>query len=98
MWFRILTTKEYREWFKQERPKSQAQIEKRLANIETAGHFGNHKQVSEYVWELKWDNGRRIYYAYIEEANLLLLLGGNKNGQSKDIHKAKKILERNTTS
>ncbi|HKZ00473.1 MAG TPA: hypothetical protein VJ112_04845 [Rhabdochlamydiaceae bacterium] len=32
------------------------------------------------------------YYAYLAEYNILLLLGGNKNGQNKDITQAQKIL------
>ena len=40
----------------------------------------------------KWGIGRRVYYALIPEKNIILLLGGNKNGQDKDIAKAKKIL------
>ena len=36
----------------------------------------------------------RVYYAYIEEQNILLLLGGNKNGQNKDITRARKILSK----
>jgi hypothetical protein len=40
---------------------------------------------------LRWKEGRRIYYAYIPEKKILLLLGGNKNGQDKDVSKAKAI-------
>lgn len=43
------------------------------------------------IWELKWVGGRRIYYAYLPAQKILLLLGGNKNGQDKDIKQAKKI-------
>ena len=39
---------------------------------------------------------RRIYYALVPEANVLILLGGNKNGQDKDIKKAKKLLHKYT--
>mgnify|MGYP002388429467 FL=1 len=69
------------------------QIASRLSNIEQSGHFGGHKSVGENIWELRWKNGRRIYYAYIPEASILVLLGGNKNGQNKDIKQAKKIYE-----
>ncbi len=34
------------------------------------------------------------YFAYLAEINLVLLLGGNKNGQSKDITQAKKIFKK----
>ncbi|MGB7127846.1 MAG: type II toxin-antitoxin system RelE/ParE family toxin [Candidatus Rhabdochlamydia sp.] len=67
--------------------------------IKYDGYFGDHKSISYYekselkdkVWELRWKDGRRIYYAYIPEKKILLLLGGNKNGQNKDVSKAKTI-------
>ncbi len=85
---------EYDEWFEGETRKSQVQIADRLSKIETEGHFGVHKNLDDAVSELKWGGGRRVYYALIPEKNIILLLGGNKNGQDKDIAKAKKIRKR----
>lgn len=87
-------TTEYDEWFDEETFKSQVQIEDRLSRIENDGHFGDHKPLEDGVSELKWKNGRRVYYSIVPENNMILLLGGNKNGQDKDITKAKKILKR----
>jgi len=94
--YNIFKTKEYQKWFDDETEKSQFQILKRLSAIELDEHFGDHKSVGESIWELRWANGRRLYYAYLEELQILLLLGGNKNGQSKDIAQAKKIFKKNT--
>lgn len=94
--FTIHRAPEYRKWFEKQDLRSQLQIEKRLSKIELEGHFGISKPVDDYVFELKWENGRRIYYAYMIKQQILLLLGGSKHGQSKDIAKAKKILEKNT--
>jgi putative addiction module killer protein len=102
----ILQTPEYREWINNEPPRSQVQINKRLSMIKFDGHFGDHKSVSfcekgelkDKVWELRWMDGRRIYYAYIPEKKILLLLGGNKNGQNKDVSKAKAIYLKTTTN
>jgi putative addiction module killer protein len=80
------------EWLSEQPLKSRLQIDERLLHITCEGHFGTNKHLTENVWELKWSNGRRIYYAYLKEYNILILLGGNKNGQSKDINQAKKIL------
>lgn len=96
MGYTLYKADEYEQWHQDQTSKSQVQIEKRLSNIETEGHFGTHKYLKNDVWELKWRNGRRIYYAYLVEENILLLLGGNKNGQSKDIKEATKILKDNT--
>lgn len=82
---------EYNEWFNKEPPKSRFQIIDRLGKIEYEGYFGNHKHLDDEIWELKFNDGRRIYYVYLKNSNILLLLGGNKNGQDKDISKAKNI-------
>ncbi len=94
MQYRIKKTIEYDEWIATQSAKSKVQIAKRLSNIEQHGHFGTIKDVHDGVWELKWQNGRRVYYVYIPEANILLLIGGSKNGQSYDISQAKKILRK----
>lgn len=88
---KILITEEFGEWFEEETAKSRVQIAKRIENIKEEGYFGDHKQVIDHVWELRWDNGRRIYYSLIPLSQVLLLLGGNKNGQTKDINQAEKI-------
>lgn len=102
--YRLIATNEFQEWLNNETPRSQYQIDTRLAKIRLDGHFGNHKSVSHcekgnlknLIWELKFNDGRRIYYAYIPEKNILLLLGGNKNGQDKDIGKAKNLFIKRT--
>jgi hypothetical protein len=43
------------------------------------------------ITELRWKSGLRVYSAE-RISNLILLLGGNKNGQDKDIRKAKRLL------
>lgn len=95
--YAILKTPEFESWFSSLTVREQVQIHGRLSRIETEGYFGEHKYVGEdgaEVWELKWQVGRRVYFAYIPKAKVLLLLGGNKNGQSKDITRAKKILRK----
>jgi putative addiction module killer protein len=89
--YRILKHPEYDEWFKKEPIKSKVQIEKRLNKIENEGYFGHIKDLDEDLFEIKFSDGRRIYYIYIQDKNILLLIGGNKNGQSQDINKARNI-------
>ena len=86
-------------WYDEQTEKSKVQIDDRLSKIQEDGYFGVLKSVDEKdeVWELKWKNGRRVYFAYIPEKQILLLLGGNKNGQDKDIRKAKNIYKKHTT-
>ena len=93
MEYEIAITEEYLEWLLKQPQKAQGQIEKRLAMIRLDGFFGLCKDLDDGVWELKWIDGRRVYYAYIPKEKILLLLGGNKNGHDKDIKKAKKIFK-----
>lgn len=94
--YTIYNTPEYDEWLGEQPAKSQVQIRQRIAYIQDEGYFGDCKRVEHDVWELKWKNGRRVYYAYILEKSVLLILGGNKNGQDKDIKQATKILYKHT--
>ena len=91
----IKRTPEFKLWFDQQTEKEKAQIDARLKNIEMFDHFGDHKSLGEKLLELRWKNGRRVYYSLIlGDALTLVLLGGFKNAQKKDIQKARKILER----
>ena len=55
-----------------------------------AGNFGDHKPLSDGVWELKIDHGPgyRVYYAQAGQRVLLLLIGGDKRRQQADIETA----------
>lgn len=102
--YRLLQTEEFENWLDQETARSQYQIDMRLAKVRLDGHFGTINNVSKNdkgctknrIWELKFNDGRRIYYASFPEQNILLMLGGNKNGQIKDITKAKGIFVEKT--
>lgn len=85
---------EYLKWIAGETRKSRAQIEKRLMAIQHHGHFGHSKDLGEGLVELKFNDGRRIYFGVTGNNEITLLLGGNKNGQDKDIKKARRLLDR----
>jgi putative addiction module killer protein len=55
-----------------------------------AGNFGDHKPVSDGIWELRIDHGPgyRVYYARSGQHVLLLLVGGDKRRQQADIETA----------
>jgi len=89
--YKLIKTPEYQDWLNKQIEDVRYLIAIRLARISKHGYFGNHKHLDDEIWELKWQNGRRVYYASIAELNIVLLLGGNKNDQSKDTTQAKKI-------
>ena len=65
-------------------------IQARLVAIET-GNLGDHRSVSDGVWELRLDfgPGYRIYYGEVDNTVVLLLCGGDKSSQRRDIERAK---------
>ena len=65
-----------------------------IARIEE-GNFGEHRFCREGVWELVINTGPgyRIYYSLIGNTVVLLLCGGNKSTQQKDINKAIEFLQ-----
>ena len=95
---KIQRTPEFKEWFDKQAEKSKAQIDARLKNIELYNYFGDHKSLGKKLLELRWKNGRRVYYTLIKQEDVtLILLGGFKHGQKKSIKKARQILKKQST-
>ena len=69
---------------------TEARIRTRLDRV-SLGNFGVVKAVSDGVCELKMDfrPGYRVYYAMSGKTAVLLLVGGDKSTQQKDIETAK---------
>lgn len=67
-----------------------ARVRNRISRLEL-GHFGDCEPVGEGVFELRFffGSGFRVYFAEYEEKKILLLGGGDKKTQIKDILKAK---------
>ena len=57
------------------------------------GNFGDYKPLGDEVSELRVTIGAgyRVYYTKVGDDIVILLVGGDKSSQSKDIEKAKKI-------
>lgn len=73
---------------------TQALIFQRLQRIKL-GNFGDCKPISEGLWEFRihYKSGIRIYYARIGQRLILIIGGGDKRTQERDIAKAMKYLE-----
>jgi putative addiction module killer protein len=58
------------------------------------GNLGDHKSVGNGIAEMRIDHGPgyRIYYTIKNRTLLLLLLGGDKSTQAKDVVKARTLL------
>jgi putative addiction module killer protein len=82
----------FREWFVTLRDhKAQARIDARLARVQL-GNLGESEPVGEGVMELKIDYGPgyRVYFGQVGTSLILLLYGGDKSTQKKDIKTARK--------
>jgi len=68
-------------------------IQSRLTRL-LENNFGDYKKIDNEISELrlKFGSGYRIYYTEIDNIIILLINGGDKSSQSKDIEKAKNIL------
>jgi putative addiction module killer protein len=66
-------------------------IEKRIELIRN-GNFGDYKYLENGIYELRFHfgSGYRVYYAKDGNKIIILLCGGDKSTQTKDIVRAKK--------
>lgn len=91
--FDVRRTSEFDEWisgFKDGR--TRARILNRIDRL-VGGNFGDSQSVGDGVQELRlhFGSGYRIYYRWNGTSLVLLLCGGDKSSQKRDIAKAKKM-------
>ncbi len=67
-------------------------VVKRIERVEE-GNFGNHSPVGGGVWELRIDfgPGYRVYYGEDGPVIVMLICGGDKKSQRKDIRMARRL-------
>jgi putative addiction module killer protein len=93
--FEIRQTKEYAKWFKSVRDhNARGRIDIRIRRL-SLGNPGDVRPVGDSISELRIDYGPgyRVYYIQHGFDFILLLIGGDKSTQRKDIAKAKELLK-----
>lgn len=93
----IEKTLEFDKWLRKLKDlRAKAKILFRIQKLEIDEHFGDCKPVGEGIDELRIDyaKGYRIYFKEREGKIIILLVGGEKSTQQKDIEKAKEIWKR----
>ncbi|RTY68366.1 type II toxin-antitoxin system RelE/ParE family toxin [Flavobacterium sp. LB2P53] len=93
MYFLEKTT-EFEKWFNKLNDfRAKAKILFRLQKLEKDEHFGDCEPVGDGIRELKinYAKGYRVYFKEIDGKVIILLIGGDKSTQQKDIEKAKEI-------
>lgn len=89
----IKLTEEYQTWFSKLRDhKVQSIIKARIYRMEV-GNYGDYKYLNDGVMELRifYGVGYRIYFTERAGEIVIILAGGTKSGQSRDIKKAIEI-------
>ncbi|RKU05466.1 addiction module killer protein [Candidatus Poribacteria bacterium] len=79
------------EWFHElQDQRTQTRIQKRLQHLKN-GNFGDCQSVGDGVYELRlhFGPGYCIYFGRIDNTIVLLLCGGDKSSQTRDIQRAK---------
>lgn len=72
--------------------RARARVQARIERMAT-GHFGDAKAVGEGVSELRIDYGPgyRVYFTKRGSQLIILLVGGDKSSQSRDIQTAQRL-------
>ena len=102
MKYELHRTEQYDKWFAKLKDRTvKLKVLARLARVEN-GNFGDFSQLSENLFELRcfvasllrcfFAGGLRIYYTIRDGIVVILLAGGDKSTQARDIEKAAKIL------
>ncbi|AFI06012.1 type II toxin-antitoxin system RelE/ParE family toxin [Helicobacter cetorum] len=92
----IKQTKIFNEWLENLKDKKGAVIiKRRLIKIETSNALGDFKALGSNLFELRFfiGAGYRVYFTFRGSEIILLLAGGDKSTQQRDIQKAREILK-----
>jgi putative addiction module killer protein len=90
----IEKTVEFDKWLRKLKDiRAKAKILFRIQKVENDGHFGDCEPIGNGIRELKinYAKGYRVYFKEKDGRIILLLVGGDKSTQQKDIEKAKEI-------
>lgn len=93
--YNIIETEQFVQWLvglKDRTTRARLQIRLRKASL---GNLGDHKSVGDNVWEMRevFGPGWRMYYIFRESTVIMMLGGGQKSGQQKDIERAKALAQ-----
>ena len=90
----IKETVYFHKWLEKQPEQLFSRILTRINRVKK-GNWGEYRWIDNKIVELKFDFGKgyRIYFAIKQQEIIILLNGGDKSSQDRDIEKAKKIFE-----
>jgi putative addiction module killer protein len=83
----------WRTWLDELDVSTRARVQARVLRFES-GNLGDHKALGDGLWEARlfFGPGYRVYFSRHERALILLLAGGDKGSQYRDIGQARRRL------
>ncbi len=91
--YSVLETEEFALWLRSLKDRTaRARLLLRLRKA-TLGNLGDHKAVGDGVWEMRefFGPGWRMYYVVQGTTVIMMLGGGDKSSQARDIARAKEL-------
>ena len=94
MRYHIVTTGDFNRWLSRIRDRQTARAIARRLDRAVAGNLGDIKPVGQGVSEMRVFSGPgyRLYFSIRDGKRIILLCGGDKSSQSRDIPRAHRIL------
>ncbi len=92
----IYKTEEYENWFQKLRDReAKSRINARIRRL-SLGNPGDNRNIGRDVRELRFEYGPgyRVYFVHSGEDSVVLLHGGTKQRQQRDIEKAKDLAQK----
>lgn len=96
MAYTVETTLYFDKWLRKLKNHSaRVEVLNRISKIQSIGYFGDYKTINSDLQELRFFSGAgyRIYFTVRGNKCVLLLVGGVKDTQQRDIQKALKLLK-----
>lgn len=92
--YELQMTRIFQQWLKKLDRTTRLKLLERLDRV-SYGSLGDCKTIANDLFELRcfFGGGIRLYFTIRQLQVVLLLVGGNKDSQERDIEKAKKILK-----
>ncbi|MDR1358019.1 MAG: type II toxin-antitoxin system RelE/ParE family toxin [Coriobacteriales bacterium] len=90
----IKQTRQYEDWYNSLKDSAvRARVALRLKRIKEQSYFGDAKPIGDGVYAIRIHCGKgyRMYYRTIGNEVILLLAGGDKSSQQRDIERAKAL-------
>ena len=92
----VIYSQEFNKWIRSLKDIiAKTRILRKIEQVENSGNFGDFKNLGDKICEMRIhiSKGYRLYFSVVNGELVILLCGGDKSTQQRDIQKAKEILQ-----